>query len=121
MFWSARREKRKQRNARILNLEKVIANVWASDLETDDNLTFQIGDAQKGYEQNELDHLNQIDLHESAQRWGIDIPPDFYEDEWPLKPTLSEAGVRWVTRETSKQENSGLKTGSQSSCRLCLD
>ena len=61
-------------------------------------------------ELNELNRLLQLPLLRSAERWGFDIPAEYWDhgDLWS-EPTLTEPGKNWIRRETSKRRREWAK------------
>jgi len=107
-FWAERRKKRRLKRARITQLENSIAEVWKRELRNaktpeDQDVAYQVADAQTRYDQNELDSLRQEKLRGDAMKMGVVIPREYYEnDEWPMKRTLSYEGEAWTRRELRK-------------------
>jgi hypothetical protein len=109
MFWSDRRQKRKQKLARIQELQKWIAEVWKAETRNvktseDWQEAHQIASSLMVYEKNELDYLLQENLLNRALRLGLRIPNEYYDD-WQdsgIKRVLTDEGVTWANREIRK-------------------
>jgi hypothetical protein len=114
-----RRRKRKQR---IRELEKVLAEKWAQSREPDPEFPGEDEDvdpeARNAYyyditqdERYELDMLLQGSLLKTAEHWGLDIPPEFFDDsEGRIRGTiLSHGGKNWVRREAAKRRREWAK------------
>ncbi len=61
-------------------------------------------------QQNELDHLLEAPLRESAKRWGIDIPDRYWINNKGARwLNLSDDGRNWIRRELSKKRREWAK------------
>jgi lipopolysaccharide export LptBFGC system permease protein LptF len=111
----AKQKERKARTLRMKELQASIDAVYKDELNNastpqDREVAYQVIRAQVEDNENELTHLQQIDLTTKANKAGITIPMEFYSDYGgTLKTTLSYAGEMWVKREVKKHDRAEIE------------
>jgi hypothetical protein len=110
-----KRKERKARTLRMGELHNSIAAVYEYELNNantpqDREVAYQIIRSQAQYDENELTHLQQIDLMKKANKVGLTIPTELYDDYGGyLKTTLSSEGEMWVKRELKKLQRAEIE------------
>jgi hypothetical protein len=97
----------RRRRKRIRELEKSTTEAFMATYDPDDPIrdaAIMISLTRK--DQYELNHLLDAPFLQSARKWGIDIPPDFWEresaEDGERLITLSLEGRNWIKREVGK-------------------
>lgn len=95
-----------KRRQRIRELRKLILAASIEKYDDDPAVDSHLAHEATREGEYELDQLLQAPRIEAAERWGLDIPAEFWDrsdDEWVRGPTLSEKGRKWVAREAGRR------------------